>query len=197
MSNAEEYYDKFTRVEFAQQAEVCFYSPVLLEATQLKVGDYDDLTKDLKKKIIDQVEQEYLAYLFLDNSNAKLHAQLKKNVANDYSEGNTDAYPTDIHKALMLMNEYKPLKLDVLTVPAQGTSFATGGKQGKKKGGDKSTEHEDYIKTSKWNKLSPETRTKIIEARKKKSNKAVDDDYKSVAIVKSLTKMVKSLEKRN
>ncbi len=47
-----------------------------------------------------------------------------------------------------------------------------------------------------WNKLSPETRTKIIEARKKKSM-AADDDDKSVAMVKSLTKMVKSPEKSN
>jgi hypothetical protein len=94
------------------------------------------------------------------------------------------------------MNEYEPLKLDVPTVPAQGTAFATGGKQGKKKGGDKSTEHEDYIKASEWNKLSPEARTKIIKARKKKS-KATDDDDKSVALVKSLTKTVKSLEKSN
>ncbi len=102
MSNAA-YYDRFpTRVEVARQAGVCYYSPALLEAkaTQLKVGDYDDLTKDLKNKIINQVKQEYLAYLFLNNSNAKLHTQLKKDVANDYSKGNTNAYPTDIHKAL-------------------------------------------------------------------------------------------------
>jgi hypothetical protein len=94
------------------------------------------------------------------------------------------------------MNEYKPLKLDAPTVPAQGTAFATGGKQGKKKGADKTPDHEDYIKASERNKLSPEARTKIIEARKKKS-KALDDDDKSVASVKSLTKTVKSLEKSN
>ena len=44
--------------------------------------------------------------------------------------------------------------------------------------------------------MTPEARTKIIEARKKKS-KASDDDDKSVASVKSLTKTVKSLEKSN
>ncbi len=93
------------------------------KATQLKLGDYDTLAVDVKKSVVDQVEQEYLAYLFLNNSNAKLHSQLKKDVANDYSKGNTEAYPTDIHKALTLMNEYKPLKLDTPTVPAQGTAF--------------------------------------------------------------------------
>jgi hypothetical protein len=181
------YYDRFTtRVEVARQAGVCYYTPALLEAkvTQLKVGDYDTPADDQQKKIREQFEQEYLASLFLNSSSAKLHTQLKKDVANDYSKGNTDAYPTDIHKALKLMNEYKPLKLDAPTVPAQGTAFATNGKQGQKKGGDKkSPEHDDYIKASDWNKMTPEARTKIIEARKKKSKTAYDDD-RSVASVK-------------
>ena len=98
---------------------MCYYTPALLED---KV-----LASNVKKNIIDQVEQEYLAYLFLNNSNGKLHTQLKKDVANDYSKGNTEAYPTDIHKALTLMNEYKPLKLEAVSVPAQGTAFATKG----------------------------------------------------------------------
>jgi hypothetical protein len=136
-----------------------------------------------------------LAYLFLNNSNAKLHTQLKKDVANDYSKGNTDAYPTDIHKALTLMNEYKPLKLVPPTVPAQGTAFVTGGKNDKEKGGDKGAESKEYIKASEWNKLSPEAKTKIIEARKK--SKARDDDDKCVTLVKSLSKTIKSLEKNN
>ncbi len=49
-------------------------------------------------------------------------------------KGNTDAYPTDVHKVLTLMNEYKPLKLDTQVVHAQGTAFVTGGQVGKKKG---------------------------------------------------------------
>ncbi len=56
-------------------------------------------------------------------------------MANDYSKGNTDAYPTDIYKALTLMNEYKPLKIDVPSVPAQGAAFATNIKDAKKKAG--------------------------------------------------------------
>ena len=58
-------------------------------------------------------------------------------MANDYSKGNTDAYPTDFYKDLTLMNEYKPLKIDLPTVPAQGTAFATKAKDAKKKAGDK------------------------------------------------------------
>ncbi len=74
-------------MEVACQAGVCYYSPALLEdkATQLKLGDFDMLSSADKKKIIDQVKQEYLAYLFLNNSNAKMHTQLKKDVANDFS----------------------------------------------------------------------------------------------------------------
>ena len=83
------------------------------------------------KTVVDIVKQEYLAYLFINNSNVKMHSQLKKDVANDYSKGNTDAYPKDIHKALTLMNKYKPLKLDAQVVPAQGTAFVTGGQGGK------------------------------------------------------------------
>jgi hypothetical protein len=186
------YYDCFTtRVEVAHQAGVCYYSPALMEdrATQLKLGDFDKLSKDEQKRIIDQVEQEYLAYLFLNNSNAKLHTQLKKDVANDYSKGKTDAYPTDIHKALTLMNEYKPLKLDAPTVPAQDTAFVTGRKGNKKKGGDKGAVLKEYLKASKWNELSPEAKTKIIEVRKK--SKASDDEDKSVTSMKSLSKTIK------
>jgi hypothetical protein len=57
------YYDCFTtRVEVACQAGVCYYSPDLLEdkTTQLKLGSYDTLSDADKKKIINNVEQEYL-----------------------------------------------------------------------------------------------------------------------------------------
>jgi hypothetical protein len=74
------YYDRFTtRVEVAHQAGVCYYSPALLEDKAM--GDYNKLSEDEQKKIIDQVGQEYLAYLFLNNSYAKLHTQLKKDMA--------------------------------------------------------------------------------------------------------------------
>ena len=98
------------------------------------MGDYDTLSDTNKKKVIKTMEQEYLAYLFLHNSNGKMHSQLKKDVANKYSKGNTNAYLTDIHKVLTLMNKYTPLKLDIQVVPAQGTAFVTGGQGGKKKG---------------------------------------------------------------
>ncbi len=64
-----------------------------------------------------------------------MHSQLKKDVANNYSKGKMEAYPSDsdIHKALTLMNEYKPLKLDVVPVPTQGTAFATAIRKGKGK----------------------------------------------------------------
>jgi hypothetical protein len=58
----------------------------------------------------------------------------EKDVANDYSKGNTDAYPSNIHKVLPLMNEPKLLKVDTSVVPAQGTAFATNSQGGKKKG---------------------------------------------------------------
>ena len=198
MGNAP-YYDRFTtRVEVARQAGVCYYTPALLndKAALLKMGDYDSLDVTVKKRIIEQVEQEYLAYLFLNNSSNRLHSQLKKDVANDYSKGNTEAYPTDIHKALTLMNEYKPIKLDTPTVPAQGTAFATKAKDAKKQGGDK---HDaaggKFLKAAEWNALSPEKQEKIIEARKRAKAKAKsDDEDKSV---KSLSKTIKSLEKSN
>ena len=84
-----------------------------------------------------------------------MHSQLKKDVANDYSKENTDAYPTDIHKALTLMNKYKPLKLDIQVDPAQGNAFVTGGQGGKKKGkGSKK-----YLKEAEWNMLSAEAQS--------------------------------------
>jgi hypothetical protein len=44
-----------------------------------------------QKAIIELVKQEYLAYLFLNNSNWKMHTQWKKDVANDSSKWNQDA----------------------------------------------------------------------------------------------------------
>jgi hypothetical protein len=195
------YYDCFTpRVEVAGQARVCYYSPDLLEdkATQLKMGGYDTLSDADKKKVINSVEQEYLAYPFLNNSNAKMHSKLKKDVANDYSKGNTNAYPNNIHdKALILMNEHKPLKLDNPAVPTQGTAFVTKDQGGKKKGKGKTK----YFKDTEWNALSPEAQSKIIEACK--TGKVDGEDEKSVAsnksskTNKSLSKTMKSLDKNN
>jgi hypothetical protein len=69
----------------------------------LSCTEYETLTPAKQKNVRDIVQQEYLAFLFINNSNQKLHSQLKKNVANDYSKGNMEAYPSDIHKALTLM----------------------------------------------------------------------------------------------
>jgi hypothetical protein len=90
-----------------------------------------------------------MAYLFLNNCNAKLHSQLKEDVANDYSKGNIDidTYPTDVHKALTQMKEYKPLKLDTPTIPAQGIAFVTGANGNKKKGSTKAATGE-YLKSA-------------------------------------------------
>ncbi len=68
-----------------------------------------------------------------------MHSQLKKNVANDYSKENIDAYPNDIYKALTLMNEYKPLKLDTPVIPAQEIAFVANSQGDKKKGKGKTT----------------------------------------------------------
>ena len=122
---------------------------------------------------------------------------MKKNGANNYSKGTTDAHPTDIHKALTLMNEYKPLKMDTPTIPAQGTAFVTGAKGNKKKGSTKAATGE-YLKGPECNVLSEEEKAKVIEARKK--SKANDNDNKSTSSsksIKSLSKTLKSLKKSN
>jgi hypothetical protein len=79
------YYDRFTkRVEVARQAGVCYYSQDLLEdkTTQLKIGGYDTLSGTNKKKVIDSIEQDMVT---------GKAGRAEKNVANDYSKGNTDA----------------------------------------------------------------------------------------------------------
>jgi hypothetical protein len=71
------YYDWFTtRVEVSRQAGVCYHSPDLLEdkAAQLKMGAFDTLSPTDKKTVVDIVEQEYLSYLFINNSNVKMHS---------------------------------------------------------------------------------------------------------------------------
>jgi hypothetical protein len=154
VSNAT-YYDRFTaRLEVACQAGVCYHAPDMLQdkSVHLKMGDYAILNDPDKKSVIDVVKQEYLAYIFINNINANLHSQLKKDIANNYSKGNTEAYPNDIHKALTLMNEYQPLKVDAPAVASQGTAFFTDGKGGKGKGANK------YLSNNEWNELSTEAR---------------------------------------
>jgi hypothetical protein len=156
------YYERFTTsVKVARQAGVCYYTPDLLDMKAVELRKALPFTKLLvieQKAIIELVKQEYLAYLFLNNSNQKMHTQLKKDVAKDYSKGNQDAYPSDIHKALTLMNEYKPLKLDNPVVAAQGTAFAIKcSHKGGKKGGSKSKK---YYSDAEWKALSSEAQTK-------------------------------------
>ena len=120
----------------------------------MSYSDYETLSKDERKSVRDLVKQKYLAYLFINNSNQKLHSQLKIYVANNHSKGNAEEYPSNIHKALTLMNEYKLLKLDVSPVPAQGTAFATTSHRGKgKKGFSGNTK---YISDADWKAMSPE-----------------------------------------
>ena len=47
-----------------------------IKATELSLADFDTLSKPEQERIIELVEQDYLAYLFLHNSNAKMHSQL-------------------------------------------------------------------------------------------------------------------------
>ncbi len=151
-----------------------------------------------QKNARDVVEQEYLANLSINNSNQKLHSQLKKDVAKDYSKGSIKAYSSDIHKALTFMNEYKPLKLDVAPMPAQGMAFATT--SGKHKG-KKASSRTKYISNYYWKAMSPEAQPKVINACKKAAED--DDDEKSSAskksakTIKSISKTMKSLGKDN
>jgi hypothetical protein len=79
-------------VEVACQAGVCYYTPDLLDTkcVQLSCTKYDILTPAKQKNVREVVEQEYLAYLFINNSNQKLHSQLKKDISNNYLKGNIE-----------------------------------------------------------------------------------------------------------
>jgi hypothetical protein len=104
---------------------------------------------------------------------------MKKDVANNYLKGNMEAYPSDIHMALTLMNEYKPLKLDVAPMPTQGTAFATTSHKGK---GKKASCGIKYISNFDWKAMSLEVQTKVINACKKAAED--DDNEKSSASAK-------------
>jgi hypothetical protein len=131
-------------MEVACQAGICYYTPNLLDTkcVELSCAEYDTLTPAEQKNVREVIEQEYLAYLFINSSNQKLHSQWKKDVANNYSKGNMKAYPSGIHKALTLTNEYMPLKLDVAPVPTQVTAFVTTSHKGK---GKKASGRTKYI----------------------------------------------------
>jgi hypothetical protein len=91
------YYDRFTTwPEVARQAGVCYYTPDLLDTkcVELSYSEYENLTPAEQKTARDIVEQEYLAYLFINNSSQKLHSQPKKDVANNCLKGDMEAYPS-------------------------------------------------------------------------------------------------------
>jgi hypothetical protein len=95
------------------------------------------------------------------------------------------------------MNKYKPLKLDAQVIPAQDTAFVTGGQGGKGRKGAK------YLQDAEWNALSPEAKSKIIEACKKGAKGGEDNDDKAslsaqlAKTIKSLLKTMRLLEKDN
>ena len=53
------------------------------KATQLKMGNYNSLSSNDKKKVIKIAEPKYVAYLVLNNSNTKMHNQLNKEYAKE------------------------------------------------------------------------------------------------------------------
>jgi hypothetical protein len=189
-------------MEVACQAGVCYYTPDFLDTkcVELSCTKYETLTPAKQKNVRDVVEQEYLAYVFINNSNQKLHSQLKKDMANDYLKGNMEAYPSDIHKALTLMNEYKQLKLDVAPVPTQGTSFATTSCKGK---GKKASSGTKYISNSDWKAMNPEAQIKVLMLARKQQrmmtmrNLLPARSQQIANTIKSISKTIESLEKEN
>ncbi len=188
-------------MEVACQAEVYYYTPYLLDTkcVELSCTEYETLMPVEQKNIKDVNGKEFLVYLFINNRNQKLHSQLKKDLANNCLKGNMEAYLSDIPKALTLMNEYKPLKLDVALVPAQGMAFATTNCRGKGKKASGGTNK--YISNSDWKAISPEAQTKVINACKKAAendaNEKSSASVKSAKIMKSISKTMKSLKKDN
>ena len=73
-------------------AGVCYYTPDLLDTkcVELSCTKYETLKTAKQKNVREVVEQEYLAYLFINNSNQKLHSQLKKDISNNYLKGNIE-----------------------------------------------------------------------------------------------------------
>jgi hypothetical protein len=109
-----------------------------------------------------------------------------------------EVYLSDIHNALTLINESKPLKLDVTPMPTQVIVFAATSHKGK---GKKASGGTKYISNFEYKAMSPEAQTKAINACKKAAEE--DDDEKSSAgaksakMMKSISKIMKSPEKDN
>ena len=127
MTNAA-YYNRFkTRIDVAEHIGVSFDNPVLwdVKSQDLYSLDYDQLADATKEnKVKEDAKQAFLAYLFFINSNDKKHSQLKKTMANNHVKGDTEAFPSSCHAALMLMNDFKPLVIEgTAPVAAQGTAF--------------------------------------------------------------------------
>jgi hypothetical protein len=128
------YYDLFkTRVDVAEHIGVSFDSPDLWywKSQELYSTDYELLLDTVKEaNVKEDVKQASMAYLFFINSNKKKHSQLKKTVAKDHSKDKAEAYPSNCHAALTLMNDFKSLVIKgAAPIAAQGTAFAKKQKQ--------------------------------------------------------------------
>jgi hypothetical protein len=69
------------------------------------------------------------------------------------------------------MNEYKPLKLNAIAIPAHGTAFVTKSYRKGKKGASKK-----YYYDAEWKALSSEAQVKIINEQKKTTGADSNED---------------------
>jgi hypothetical protein len=162
--------------------------------------DYELLLDAVKRaKVKEDVEQAFLAYLFVININNKKHSQLKKTVAKDHAKGNTEAYPSICHAALTLMNNLKPLVIKGADlVAAQVIAFAQ--KQKRKAAGTPATEcnyNKEYFTDKECHycgKKGHPARCCTIKKGKVKNDSEEDKSVLSSKLIKALAKQIKPLK---
>ena len=126
-----QYYEKFnTRWDVAKAVGVTKTNSGALEPTaqELYNQPYDALNKDQQSRVIDEVEERYLAFIFIQQSS---HHKLKSALKDDFAKGQ-DNFPKNRQAALHLLDKYSKSQPALTT--SEGSSFNTTHSQASKKG---------------------------------------------------------------
>ena len=126
-----QYYEKFnTRWDVAKAVGVTKTNYGALEPTaeELYNQPYDALTQDQQSRVIDTVEERYLAFIFIQQSS---HHKLKSALKDDFAKGQ-DNFPKNRQAALHLLDKYSKSQ-PALTI-SEGSSFTTTSSRASKEG---------------------------------------------------------------
>ena len=153
------YYKKFnTRIAIADCAGFLLVTKSLLdtESEVLFQGTlgFKALQANKKVEVEKATRDKYLAVLYLMRS-GKRNLQLQNDIKNDHAKGVENSFLTTVALTMQIMNDFKLVIMESSNQASLGTAFTQGGTAKK--------QSKSRLTDAKWNALSPEAKSKLIE----------------------------------